>query len=88
MAQPLPILTEPIFCDDSTVLFSAYGVGWGYCAFALPSRAICEHLGAANQTTKQLLLAFELGKRRILQAVAHKALSDTGERVMLSAADL
>jgi hypothetical protein len=88
MAQPLPKLTEPIFWDDSTVLFSAYGVGWGYCAFALPARAVCEHLGAANESTKQLLLAFELGKRRVLQAVAQKALSNTGERVMLSAADL
>jgi len=88
MTQPLPTLTEPIFCCDSTVLFSAYGVGWGYCAFALPAQAVCEHLGAANQSTKQLLLAFELGKRRILQAVARKALSDIGERVMLSAADL
>jgi hypothetical protein len=35
-----------------------------------------------------LLLAFELGKRKLLQAVMQKALPGTGERIRLSADDL
>jgi hypothetical protein len=80
-------LTQPIISDESEVLFSAYGVGWGYCAFALPPDAICEELGAANASKRQLLLAFELGKRRILQVVNRRSLPDTGKRITLSAAD-
>ncbi|MFM0558236.1 hypothetical protein P0D69_46250, partial [Paraburkholderia sediminicola] len=60
----------------------------GYCAFALPAKAVCEKLGAANENPKQLILGFELGRRRILQAVEHKGLSRTGERITLSAGDL
>ncbi|RDK02712.1 hypothetical protein [Paraburkholderia lacunae] len=88
MNQPTINLTAPILFADSTVLFSAYGFGWGYCAFALPSEVVCKELGAANPTPRQLLLAFELGKRRLLHAVEAKAAPDTGERVTLSAADL
>lgn len=81
-------LTAPILCPDSTVWFSAYRIGWGYCAFMLSSEVVCEKLGAANVTAKQLVLAFELGKRRLLQAVAQKAHLGTGERIQISAADL
>ncbi|HXZ09685.1 MAG TPA: hypothetical protein VEI25_16670 [Paraburkholderia sp.] len=88
MAQPGTNLSAPLLCADSTVWFSAYGFGWGYCAFALPAEVICEKLGAANETPKQLMLAFELGKLRLLQAVAQKVLPGTGERITLSAADL
>ena len=88
MDQPGTNLSAPILCADATVWFSAYGFGWGYCAFALPAEVICEKLGAANETPKQLMLAFELGKVRLLQAVAQKVLPATGERIMLSAADL
>jgi hypothetical protein len=80
-------LTTPVTDADSTLLFSAYGFGWGYRAFALPAETICEKLGAANESPKQLMLAFELGKRRILLAVGQKALPDNGERSTLSAAD-
>ena len=75
MDQPRTNLTAPILSADSTLWFSAYGFGWGYCAFALPAEAVCEQLGAANETAKQLMLAFEPGKRRILQAVEHRVLS-------------
>ncbi|WP_166678910.1 hypothetical protein [Paraburkholderia sp. BL6665CI2N2] len=88
MAQPQPNFTAPIVSADSTVLFSAYGFGWGYCAFTLQSEAVCEQLGAADGTAKQLLLAFELGKRQILQAVERNAVPGAGERVALAAADL
>lgn len=88
MDQPHTNLTAPLLSVDSTLWFSAYGFGWGYCAFALPAKTVCEKLGAANETPKQLMLAFELGKRRLLQAVEQKALPGTGERITLSAADL
>lgn len=88
MKQPRTSLTAPLLSADSTVWFSAYGFGWGYCAFALPAETVCEKLGAANETPKQLMLAFELGKRRLLQVVEQKALPGTGERITLSPADL
>jgi hypothetical protein len=88
MNQPGTNLTAPILSADATVWFSAYGFGWGYCAFALPAEAVCEKLGAANETPKQLMFAFELGKRRVLEAVEQKALPSTGERITLSADDL
>ncbi|HEX7913545.1 hypothetical protein A6V36_21600 [Paraburkholderia ginsengiterrae] len=88
MKQPRTSLTAPLLSADSTVWFSAYGFGWGYCAFALPAETVCEKLGAANESPKQLMLAFELGKRRLLQVVEQKALPGTGERITLSPADL
>ncbi|MFM0176842.1 hypothetical protein PQR52_00050 [Paraburkholderia aspalathi] len=88
MDQPGTNLTAPILSSDSAIWFSAYGFGWGYCAFTLPSEAVCEKLGAGNEAAKQLLLAFELGRRKLLQAVVQKALPGTGERIRLSADDL
>ncbi|SAL72333.1 hypothetical protein AWB69_08791 [Caballeronia udeis] len=87
MDQPRTKLTAPLLSDDSILWFSAYGFGWGYCAFALPTETVCEKLGAANETPKQLVLAFELGKRRLLQAVEQKASPGSGERITLSASD-
>ncbi len=88
MDQRRTNLTAPLLSVDSTLWFSAYGFGWGYCAFAIPAETVCEKLGAANETPKQLMLAFELGKRRLLQAVEQKALPGTGERITLSSVDL
>ena len=80
-------LTKPILTTNCDVLFSVYEFGWGYCSFELAPQAVCEHLGAADESRKQLLLAFELGKRRILQVTKGKLLPETGERVRLSGAD-
>ncbi|WP_165848152.1 hypothetical protein [Paraburkholderia lacunae] len=88
MTASNPKLTPPIFVTNSAVLFSAYEFGWGYCSFALDPDAVCEALGAADTTQKQLLLAFELNKRRLLEAVEKKAIHGTGERIILSATDL
>jgi hypothetical protein len=88
MDRPGTSLTSPILSPAAEVWFSAYGFGWGYCSFALPAEAICEKLGAANDTARQLMLAFELGKVRLLHAVDQKTLPATGERIELSAADL
>lgn len=88
MDQPGTNLTAPILSSDTAVWFSAYRFGWGYCAFTLPSEVVCEKLGARNGTAKQLLLAFELGRRKLLKAVVQKALPGTGERITLSADDL
>lgn len=80
--------TAPILTTDSSVWFSAYGFGWGYCAFALPAEALCDALGAANETPRQLVLAFELGKQRLRKAIAERHLPGSGERITLGAADL
>ncbi|WP_321963613.1 hypothetical protein [Paraburkholderia sp. J7] len=88
MNQSRTNLTAPLLSADATLLFSAYGFGWGYCAFALPAVTVCTKLGAANENPKELMLAFKLGQRRLLQAVEKKVLPGTGERVTFSTADL
>lgn len=86
---PPTVIAAPILFADSAVWFSAYGFGWGYCAFALPCEVVCEELGARDETAQQVRLAFELNKRRTLRTVQHYgAASATGERIMLSVADL
>lgn len=55
--------TGAVLTANSSVWFSVFGFGWGYCAFALPAEVLCESLGAKNATPKQSVLAFELGKR-------------------------
>jgi hypothetical protein len=80
-------LTAPIISGD-LVWFSAYGFGWGYGAFSISADAVCGQLGAANRSRKQLLLAFELGKRRLLQAINRKGIPRTGVRTALGAEDL
>ena len=80
--------TASVLTTDSFVWFSAYGVGWGYCAFALPIELVCKSLGAADETPKQLVLAFELGKQHLRKAIAERYVPGTGERIVLCAADL
>ncbi|MEX3936457.1 hypothetical protein AB4Y32_32585 [Paraburkholderia phymatum] len=80
--------TAPILTTDSSLWFSAYGPGWGYCAFALPAEVLCEGLGAADDSPKQLLLAFGLAQHRLRKTIAGKRLPGTGERIALSTADL
>lgn len=89
MDQPRTILTTPMLSADSAVWFSAYGFGWGYCAFALPFEVVCEELGARNETVQQVRLAFELNKRRIQRVVQQfGSATATGQRITLSLADL
>ncbi|WNC95491.1 hypothetical protein RI103_38025 (plasmid) [Paraburkholderia sp. FT54] len=90
MDQPRTVITVPIFCADSAaVWFSAYGFGWGYCAFALAFEVVREELGARSETVQEVRLAFELNKRRILRTVQQfGAASASGERITLSVADL
>ena len=84
--QPLQI-TAPTISHDASVWFSAYGLGWGYCAFSIPVQAICDYLGAADSSTKQLMLAFELGRKRISKAVERAKIPETGDRVVLDHLD-
>jgi hypothetical protein len=81
-------LTEPTLLADSSICFSAYGFGWGYCAFSLSPDAVCEKLGAANASPKQLVLAFELSKHRLMRLAEQKYLPQVGERITLAAGDL
>lgn len=79
----LPIIAATTVQDDSAIWFSAYGFGWGYCVFEIRPSIMQTHLGATDTTPRQLLLAFELGKRSVLQAIGNKSLPDTGERITL-----
>ncbi len=62
-------ITAVRLTQDSAVQFSVYGPGWGYRAYSISPHVICEELGAANTNPRQISLAFELGKPRILKAV-------------------
>jgi hypothetical protein len=88
MDMPHMNITAVFFSDDSAMQFSVYGPGWGYRAFSIPSTVICDQLGAANQNPKQLSLAFELGRPRILRAVQRATTPPDSEgRVTLLASD-
>ncbi|SAL81939.1 hypothetical protein AWB68_06321 [Caballeronia choica] len=87
MNEPLIVFSAPIVVDASTVWFSAYGIGWGYAAYALHSHTLCEQFGAADTSVKQLKLSFELGKRRICQALLCSRRPILGERKTLSVID-
>lgn len=81
-ALPLNI-TAPVISHDASLWFSAYGFGWGYCAVSLPIESVCKHLGAADASTRQLMLAFEVSRKRILRAVEQIEIPETGDRVVL-----
>jgi hypothetical protein len=81
-------LTTPIVGFESTLWFSAYGFGWGYCAFELRPQVVREYLGAADDSPKQLMLAFQLGKQRLLSAAEHKTPPESGERIEITGPDL
>jgi hypothetical protein len=78
MAEPQTNLTKPIISAQHEVLFSAYGFGWGYCSLKLPPEAAGEVLGAADGSTKQLMLAFQLGKYRIMHVGTTRPSARTG----------
>jgi hypothetical protein len=80
-------LTTPIVFD-STLWFSAYGFGWGYRAFELRPEVVCQHLGAADDSQKQLLLAFQLGKQRLMGVAERKMPPSSGERIEITSEDL
>ncbi|HTR05497.1 MAG TPA: hypothetical protein VMJ11_02290 [Paraburkholderia sp.] len=85
MNEPLIGMTEPVLSNDSAVWFAAYGFGWGYRSFAISYEALRDSLGAADTTDAQIRLAFQLGKRHILQAVQqYGSLPYEGQRIRLS----
>ncbi|SAL27753.1 hypothetical protein AWB64_02308 [Caballeronia sordidicola] len=84
----LPSISRPVVLPDASVWFSAYAFGWGYRAFSLPADVVCEQLGAADTTRHQLVLAFELGRKRIVRSVEKCSAADAGERVALRTLDL
>jgi hypothetical protein len=75
-------LSHPVFSDDE-IQFSAFGLGWGFCAYSLPAHLVVERLGAANATERQLNLAFQVNRQRIMQAVVEAGLPEPGKRVIL-----
>lgn len=88
MNQSTINLTSPILSCGPMLCFSAYGFGWRYRAFSLGFGVVREELGAADETSRQLMLAFELGLRQIVEAVQRKEFSSAGERIPLAAGDL
>lgn len=85
MNEPLIWTTTPILSNGSAVWFAAYGFEWGYRAFAISYDAICGSLGAADTTDVQIRLAFQLGRRRILEAVRqYGSLPYEGQRILLT----
>ncbi|CDY79580.1 hypothetical protein BGLT_05004 [Caballeronia glathei] len=85
---PLIQCTAPVIVNGSAVWFSAYGFGWGYAAYAMPSEAVCGAPDAADASARQIARAFELRKHRILEVVAAADPPLPGERRTLSGADL
>src|SRR5258707_4763606 len=71
MNAKLVSLSAPFISADASLWFSAYGFGWGYCAFSIPIEAVCEYPGAAGGPTQQLLVSFLFGKERISEGVNH-----------------
>lgn len=85
MNEPLIWITAPVLSDESAVWFAAYGFGWGYRAFAVSYEVVCDSLGAADVTHAQIRLAFQLGRRRILEAVQrYGSLPYEGQRIRIS----
>jgi hypothetical protein len=88
MKQARISLTAPMFADESTIRFSAYGFGWGYCAFELSSDVARQYLGAANESPRQLLLAFQLGNQKLLKAAERTEPPLSGAPVEITGQDL
>jgi hypothetical protein len=81
-AAPKLNLSQPVFTDDE-IQFTAFGLGWGFRAYALPAGVVIDRLGAANASKRQLVLAFQVNRQRIAQAVLDADEPRTGERVIL-----
>lgn len=78
---------RPFFNHDDALCFSAYGFGWGYRAFSLDTVVAHDVLGSVDESPRQVLLAFAMGRTRILTAVCRAARPRCGERVRLTACD-
>jgi hypothetical protein len=88
MDTPRMNITAISLSPDLDMHFSVYSPGWGYRAFSLPAEVICAQLGAAQPNSKQLSLAFELGRHRIFRAVQQtKSAPGSDGRVTLTASD-
>jgi hypothetical protein len=75
-------LTKPVFLSDE-IRFSAFGPGWGFCAYSLPAGLVIDRLGAANASEQQLNLAFQVNRQRITQAVVKAGMPEAGKRIIL-----
>lgn len=87
MDSSVTCLTHPVVCDDSGLLFSAYGQGWGYAAVKLPAAVIRDRFGVTTTTPDWLLATFELHKVQIALAISRRELPSHGERIKLDASD-
>ena len=87
LATPAVKLTRPVVHGEA-LWFTAYEFGWGYRAFELPAALAQRELGALDTSERQLTLAFELGRQRIVGAITPMNSECGGKRVALKSADL
>jgi hypothetical protein len=76
-------LSQPTVADGE-IHFSAFGLGWGFCSYAVSARLVIQGLGAKDMSPAQLRLAFELNRHRITAAVVEVGARDPRRRVTLS----
>ncbi|BCZ80304.1 hypothetical protein [Paraburkholderia terrae] len=75
-------LSRPVFTDRE-IQFSAFGLNWGFCSYAIPVDLAVERLGASDSSGQQLNLAFQINRQRIMQAVIEAGSPVPGKRVLL-----
>ncbi|WP_155524407.1 hypothetical protein [Burkholderia sp. PAMC 28687] len=80
-SQQLAITDAQI--EDDLVSAAAYGLGWGYCAFAIGAGTIREVLGAADSSPRALKIAFNLGRPRIARTLIALSPPADGQRVIV-----
>lgn len=86
-ATPAVKLSRPMVHGEA-LWFAAYEFGWGYRAFELPFSLAQRELGAVDTSERQLTLAFELGRQRIVGAIAPMNSAYEGKRISLKTGDL
>ncbi len=86
-ALPAVKLSRPMVHGEA-LWFAAYEFGWGYRAFELPADLARRELGALDASERQLTLAFELGRQRIVGAIAPMNSEYQGKRISLKTGDL
>ena len=75
-------LSQPTVANGQ-IHFSAFGPGWGFCAYTVPANVVMKHLGARDPSAAQLRLAFQLNRQRIVAAVVEGGVCDPCKRVLL-----
>ncbi|MDS0859406.1 DUF1488 domain-containing protein [Burkholderia pseudomultivorans] len=87
MMKTIASITTPVVSDDFSLLFSAYGQGWGYIAFRLSADVICDKFGVSEASPELLLAAFERNRETIARVIGQRTPAGSGERIQLTRSD-